>query len=148
MRVSFIGLPHVAHGSSVVWKWVQLGGGRAIFMVASFDLGSLVQSSRSTPPAQFKTLKAEFELSKPRPGQSCVDITLLDDIAALRSVNLAEAIVIDNKRVPSCASIARVGAASYFPASQRILNRLGTMLQHLFSVRVTKVAGFLRPTSP
>jgi hypothetical protein len=28
------------------------------------------------------------------------------------------------------------------------LNWLGTMLQHLFRVRVTKVAGFLRPTSP
>jgi hypothetical protein len=29
-----------------------------------------------------------------------------------------------------------------------IMNRLGTTLQHLFNVRVTKVAGFLRPTSP
>jgi hypothetical protein len=28
------------------------------------------------------------------------------------------------------------------------VKRLGTMLQHLFSVRVTKVAGLLRPTSP
>jgi hypothetical protein len=27
-------------------------------------------------------------------------------------------------------------------------SRLGTTLQHLFSVRVTKVAGSLRPTSP
>ena len=36
MRVNFIGLPHVGHGSSVVWNWVQLGGGRVIFMVAQF----------------------------------------------------------------------------------------------------------------
>jgi hypothetical protein len=36
MRVNFIGLPHVGHGSSVVWNWVQLGGGRVIFMVALF----------------------------------------------------------------------------------------------------------------
>jgi len=28
------------------------------------------------------------------------------------------------------------------------VNRLGTTLQHLFNARVTKVAGFLRPTSP
>jgi len=37
MRVNFICLPHVGHGSSVVWKWVQLGGGGVIFMVATFD---------------------------------------------------------------------------------------------------------------
>ena len=47
MRVNLICRPHVAHGSSVVWKWVQLGGGGVIFMVATFDVASLVQSSRS-----------------------------------------------------------------------------------------------------
>jgi hypothetical protein len=36
MRVNFIDLPHVGHGSSVVWNWVQLGGGRVIFMFAKF----------------------------------------------------------------------------------------------------------------
>src|SRR3984893_16216817 len=36
MRVNFIGLPHVGHGSSVVWNWVQLGGGRGGFMGAQF----------------------------------------------------------------------------------------------------------------
>jgi hypothetical protein len=37
IRVNFICLPHVEHGSSVVWKKVQLGGGGVIFMVATFD---------------------------------------------------------------------------------------------------------------
>jgi hypothetical protein len=36
MRVNFIALPHVGHGNSVAWNWVQLGGGRVIFMVAQF----------------------------------------------------------------------------------------------------------------
>jgi hypothetical protein len=36
MRVNFIGLPHVTHGSSVLSKRLQLGGGGVIFMVAQF----------------------------------------------------------------------------------------------------------------
>ena len=36
MRVNFIALPHVTHGSSVLSKRVQLGGGGVIFMVAQF----------------------------------------------------------------------------------------------------------------
>jgi hypothetical protein len=36
MRVNFIGLPHVTHGSSVLSKRLQLGGGGVIFMIAQF----------------------------------------------------------------------------------------------------------------
>src|ERR1700686_3679427 len=55
MRVNFIGLPHVGHGSSVVWNWVQLGGGRVIFMVAQFwGFASLVRSSRPSRAALYR----------------------------------------------------------------------------------------------
>jgi hypothetical protein len=41
-----------------------------------------------------------------------------------------------------------VGRDFGFSTSLWLVNRLGTTLQHLFNARVTKVAGFLRPTSP
>jgi hypothetical protein len=41
-----------------------------------------------------------------------------------------------------------VGRGFGFPTSLWLVNRLGTTLQHLFNARVTKIAGFLRPTSP
>jgi hypothetical protein len=47
MRVNFIGLPHVTHGSSVLSKRVQLGGGGVIFMVAHFascESGSIISA--------------------------------------------------------------------------------------------------------
>jgi hypothetical protein len=75
-----------------------------------------------------------------------IDVALLDDIAALRSVNLAGDMVVDMigvlHRGPRLQEWA---AASDFPASHWFLNRLEATLQHLFSVRVTKVGGFLRP---
>lgn len=53
-----------------------------------------------------------------------------------------------DKRAASYTSIEEWVGASIFPTIQRVVNRPATTLQHLFSVRVTKVAGFLRPTPP
>jgi hypothetical protein len=46
IRVNFIFLSHVGHGNSVVSKWLQLGGGGVIFIVAQFpEVASPVISS-------------------------------------------------------------------------------------------------------